>query len=127
MSLINKIGRRFLFMLVVGVWVFITLLPTLYLNQKQVDKSFTKTDFIARATCSFGLVPEPIADPQKMAFKSNPSNQVRKGNHCLIMKICLFCFRENLLILACGNIQDIRTISVKYVLGLDCISPRHIC
>ncbi|CAF0728530.1 unnamed protein product [Adineta ricciae] len=71
----NSPLRLFYVWMMQGVWVFITLLPTLYLNQKRVDKSLTKTDFIGWAIWLFGFGFEAIADRQKMAFKSNPSNQ----------------------------------------------------
>ncbi len=60
----------------VGVWVIMTLLPTLYLNQKQVDKPLTKTDFIGWGIWLFGFVFEVLADQQKMTFKNNPNNKV---------------------------------------------------
>jgi steroid 5-alpha reductase family enzyme len=53
-----------------------TLLPTLYLNQKQVDKPLTKTDFIGWGIWLFGFVFEVLADQQKMTFKNNPNNKV---------------------------------------------------
>lgn len=55
-----------------------TLLPTLYLNQKQNDKPLTKTDFIGWGIWLFGFVFETIADKQKMSFKSDPNNQVHR-------------------------------------------------
>jgi steroid 5-alpha reductase family enzyme len=53
-----------------------TLLPTLYLNQQQVDKPLTKTDFIGWGIWLFGFIFEVLADKQKMAFKNNSNNQV---------------------------------------------------
>jgi steroid 5-alpha reductase family enzyme len=53
-----------------------TLLPTLFLNEKQVDKPLTKTDFIGWGMWLFGFIFEVIADQQKLAFKNNPNNQV---------------------------------------------------
>jgi steroid 5-alpha reductase family enzyme len=59
-----------------GIWVIATLLPTLYLNQKQVDKPLTKTDFLGWGIWLFGFLFEVIADRQKMTFRSNPDNKV---------------------------------------------------
>lgn len=53
-----------------------TLLPTLYLNEKQVDKALTKTDFIGWGLWLFGFLFEVLADKQKLAFKNNLNNQV---------------------------------------------------
>jgi steroid 5-alpha reductase family enzyme len=56
--------------------VILTLLPTLYLNQKQVDKPLTNMDYIGWGTWLFGFAFEVLADGQKMAFKNNPNNKV---------------------------------------------------
>ncbi|UJR33438.1 hypothetical protein I4U23_020883 [Adineta vaga] len=58
-----------------GVWVIITLLPTLYLNEKRVDKALTKTDFIGWGIWLFGFLFEVIADRQKMTFKNDLNNK----------------------------------------------------
>ncbi len=60
----------------IGIWIIMTLLPTLFLNEKQVDKPLTKTDFVGWGMWLFGFIFEVIADQQKLAFKNNPNNQV---------------------------------------------------
>ncbi len=64
------------FLLSIGIWVIITLLPTLYLNQKLTDKPLTKTDFLGWSIWLFGFLFEVLADKQKMTFKNNPNNKV---------------------------------------------------
>ncbi len=56
--------------------MIITLLPTLYLNQKQVDKALTKTDFLGWGIWLFGFLFEVLADHQKLTFRNNPANKV---------------------------------------------------
>ncbi|CAF3903672.1 unnamed protein product [Rotaria sordida] len=57
------------------IWVIMTLLPTFYLNQKQIDKPLIKTDYIGWSIWLFGFIFEIIADKQKMSFKNNPNNK----------------------------------------------------
>ena len=53
-----------------------SLLPTLYLNTKKIDKPLTTTDYAGWGLWLFGFLFEVIADHQKLAFKSNAKNQV---------------------------------------------------
>ncbi|CAF0785349.1 unnamed protein product [Rotaria sp. Silwood1] len=73
----NSPSKLFVVWMMQGLWVILTLLPTLYLNQKQVDKPLTKTDYIGWGLWLFGFLFEVIADQQKMTFKNNSNN---KGN-----------------------------------------------
>lgn len=53
-----------------------SLLPTLYLNEKQIDRPLTKLDYAGWGMWAFGFIWESLADHQKMKFKSNPANEV---------------------------------------------------
>ena len=63
---------------VIGVWIIVTLLPSLYLNQRRIDKPLTKTDYIGWSIWLFGFIFEVIADKQKTAFKNDINNNVEK-------------------------------------------------
>ncbi|CAF1563058.1 unnamed protein product [Rotaria magnacalcarata] len=71
----NNPTRLLITWMIQGIWVLITLLPTLYLNQKQVDKPLTKTDYVGWILWLFGFIFETIADKQKMSFKNNLNNK----------------------------------------------------
>ncbi|CAM4872322.1 unnamed protein product [Rotaria socialis] len=71
----NNPTRLLITWMLQGIWVLITLLPTLYLNQKQVDKPLRKTDYIGWSLWLFGFIFETIADTQKMSFKNNLNNK----------------------------------------------------
>jgi hypothetical protein len=113
--------------LFIGIWVIMTLLPTLYLNTKQVDKKLTKTDFIGWGIWLFGFIFEVIADKQKMAFKNDSNNQVYLIIFILKEKFLCIHLRENLSTVVFGNILDIQIILVKCVHGLVFIYLHHIC
>ena len=71
---------------IIGIWVLITLLPTLYLNQKTIDKPLTKIDYVGWGLWLFGFLFESIADQQKMAFKNDLNNKVYEYVLILIME-----------------------------------------
>ncbi|CAF1159591.1 unnamed protein product, partial [Didymodactylos carnosus] len=58
-----------------GVWVLITLLPTIYVNRQRIDRKITTTDYLGWSIWLFGFLFEIIADGQKYAFKNNPANR----------------------------------------------------
>jgi len=59
-----------------GLWVFLTILPTLILNNKKEDKPLTKRDYIGWGLWAVGFILETVADYQKSSFRSNPDNAV---------------------------------------------------
>ena len=59
----------------IGLWVFITLLPTLILNSKQKDKQLGYRDYAGWGLWLAGMLIESIADFQKYTFRQNPANQ----------------------------------------------------
>ena len=61
---------------ILGAWVFITLLPTLTLNNKKEDRPICTRDYIGWVLWALGFFFEVVADHQKSVFKSNPDNAV---------------------------------------------------
>ena len=60
--------------LLLALWVFATLCPTLILNSKQKDQKLTPRDYIGWTVWGIGFVVEAIADFQKYSFRSDPNN-----------------------------------------------------
>ena len=63
--------------LCVGVWVFLTLLPTLMVNTKRRDEPLTPRDYTGWLLWTTGFLMESIADYQKSSFRADQNNQVR--------------------------------------------------
>eukprot|EP00211_Chloroparvula_japonica_P016798 CAMPEP_0119122280 /NCGR_PEP_ID=MMETSP1310-20130426/2584_1 /TAXON_ID=464262 /ORGANISM="Genus nov. species nov., Strain RCC2339" /LENGTH=275 /DNA_ID=CAMNT_0007111917 /DNA_START=61 /DNA_END=885 /DNA_ORIENTATION=+ len=83
----NRPARFFIFWMVQAAWILITALPVYLINAKRVpegqpgaelseklDSTFSGRDVIGWAIWVFGFLVETIADAQKSAFRSNPSN-----------------------------------------------------
>lgn len=66
-----------------GAWVFITLLPTLTLNNKKQDRPVSTRDYVGWGLWALGFFFEVLADYQKSAFKSNPDNAGKFIHHGL--------------------------------------------
>ena len=62
---------------IAGIWVLLTLLPTLILNSKKEDKPLTRRDYAGWTLWAIGFLFEVIADHQKSRFRANPNNTVR--------------------------------------------------
>ena len=58
-----------------GVWVWLTLLPTLIVNSKLTDKVLCTTDYIGWSVWLVGMIIECTADYQKYTFRNNPANK----------------------------------------------------
>ncbi|VDH93071.1 Hypothetical predicted protein [Mytilus galloprovincialis] len=58
-----------------GVWVLLTLLPTLLVNSKKEDQPLTKKDYIGWGLWVAGFILETVADYQKSSFRNNPDNE----------------------------------------------------
>ena len=69
--------RFLVFWLIQGLWVFVTLLPTLMLNESKRDRPLGAQDYIGWAIWAAGMVFEVTADLQKSAFRRDPANDVR--------------------------------------------------
>lgn len=59
-----------------GIWIFLTLLPTLILNTEEKDTPLCAQDFTGWVIWTLGFVLEAVADHQKWKFKSNVKNAV---------------------------------------------------
>jgi len=66
--------RFLVFWLIQGLWVFVTLLPTLMLNESKRDRPLGAQDYIGWAIWAAGMVFEVTADLQKSAFRRDPAN-----------------------------------------------------
>ena len=66
-----------------GIWVWLTLLPTLILNSKKHDKELTVRDYAGWGLWVTGMVLECVADYQKFIFRSNPANKDKWISHGL--------------------------------------------
>lgn len=64
-----------IFWTIQGLWVFVTLLPTLLLNESSRNKAITKQDYFGWTIWIVGFLFEVIADYQKSAFRSVPENK----------------------------------------------------
>lgn len=60
----------------VGMWVFLTLLPTLILNSEKKDTPLCKRDFLGWTMWALGFLLEASSDYQKSTFRANPDNAV---------------------------------------------------
>ena len=58
-----------------GLWVWLTLLPTLIVNSKLVDVELCGRDYVGWSLWSAGMVIECVADYQKFVFRGDPANK----------------------------------------------------
>ena len=66
----------FKFWTIQGLWVFITLLPTLLQNNERRAVPIGRRDYIGWTIWGVGFLIEVVADLQKSIFKANPVNDV---------------------------------------------------
>ena len=75
----NKVrGSPRLFLIywtVQGVWVWLTLLPTLILNTSTKDEKLTWRDYLGWSLWLVGFTLEVAADRQKSQFRADPANR----------------------------------------------------
>ncbi|CAK8683915.1 unnamed protein product [Clavelina lepadiformis] len=64
----------FIYWMIQGVWVYVTVLPTLLLNNKKNYSQLSLQDYLGIAVWLTGFLIEVVADWQKMAFRNNPDN-----------------------------------------------------
>jgi len=62
----------FMYWMVQGLWVFITLLPTLLVNRTKRNDKLNLLDYTGFIVWFVGFVFEVVADHQKLMFKLNP-------------------------------------------------------
>ena len=58
-----------------GLWVWVTLLPTLILNTSAKDEKLTWKDYLGWSLWFIGFVLEVEADRQKSQFRADPANK----------------------------------------------------
>ncbi|XP_064647603.1 uncharacterized protein LOC135500230 [Lineus longissimus] len=68
-------GKFFMFWTIQGVWIFVTLLPTLIMHSKKRDTPVGLRDYTGWSMWLIGFLIEVIADYQKSAFRNNPDNE----------------------------------------------------
>ena len=59
-----------------GVWVWVTLLPSLILNTERRDPALGSRDYLGWGLWVAGFLIEVVADMQKSIFRANPENDV---------------------------------------------------
>ncbi|KAK3085972.1 hypothetical protein FSP39_011459 [Pinctada imbricata] len=83
----NKVRDRpgvfFIYWTIQGLWVMLTIMPTLLLNDKKEDKPLGTRDYVGWGMWVVGFLMESIADYQKSAFRGNPDNQGKFIQHGL--------------------------------------------
>ncbi|XP_020640135.3 uncharacterized protein LOC110074375 isoform X1 [Pogona vitticeps] len=67
----------FLYWTMQGIWVFVTLLPTLILNLEKHEKPLGFWDYLGWSMWALGFITEAVADQQKWHYRSNPDNAGR--------------------------------------------------
>jgi len=70
----QKPARLFTFWTVQGLWCFITLLPTIMLNEQTRNPPLGPQDYIGWSMYVFGIVFEVTADVQKTVFRGKSEN-----------------------------------------------------
>lgn len=74
-NVVGSFSKFFMYWTIQGLWVWITLLPTMILNLKETDRELNSRDYLGFATFATGFLIEAIADYQKTRFRSNPLNK----------------------------------------------------
>jgi len=68
-------GKFFVFWSLQGVWVWLTLLPTLILNTERRNPALGTRDYLGYGLWLTGFLIEVTADMQKSIFKADPANE----------------------------------------------------
>ncbi len=71
----SKPMRFLVFWGIQGVWVFVTLFPTLLLNSLTRDPPIGARDYLGWSLWAVGMTFECLADFQKAMLRSNPANK----------------------------------------------------
>ncbi len=72
----DKPARFLVYWMLQGVWVLVTLAPTLMLNNSTRDPPLGARDYLGWSMWLVGMCFECLADFQKSMFKANPANKV---------------------------------------------------
>jgi len=68
-------AKFFVYWSVQGLWVFVTLLPTLALHSSALNPAFGMRDLLGFGIWGLGFALEVMADKQKSDFKADPANE----------------------------------------------------
>ncbi|XP_030051319.1 uncharacterized protein C594.04c [Microcaecilia unicolor] len=71
----EKPGTFFIFWTIQGVWVFLTLLPTMLLNLEKHNKPLGMRDYLGWSIWAVGFITEAVADQQKWRFQVDSDNR----------------------------------------------------
>merc|ERR1712113_493068 len=94
-------GTFLVFWSLQGVWVWVTLLPTLLLNTVKRDVPLGNKDYLGYGLWATGFLFEVVADMQKSIFRQ-------------ILTMMASSFQ-----LVCGQFQGIQITLEKFSFGLD--------
>ncbi|XP_077154172.1 uncharacterized protein LOC143817014 [Ranitomeya variabilis] len=67
-------GMFFVYWTVQGIWIFVTLLPSLMLNLETRNKPLGLKDYLGWTLWSLGFLIQAVSDQQKWNFKADPDN-----------------------------------------------------
>ena len=90
-----------------GVWVWVTLLPSLILNTERRDPALGARDYLGWGLWVAGFLIEVVADMQKSIFRANPENDVSSN---IIALICNMKGIYPAAIFVTGKIYLLRTM-----------------
>ena len=97
MQSISQSQLSFMFWCVQGVWVWVTLLPTLILNTERRDVGLGSRDYLGYGLWLVGFMFEVVADMQKSIFRANPENDVSRMKYQKIFDTKIFAGQVHLL------------------------------
>ena len=97
MQSISQSQLSFMFWCVQGVWVWVTLLPTLILNTERRDAALGSRDYLGYGLWLVGFMFEVVADMQKSIFRANPENDVSRMKYQIIFVTKIFAGQVHLL------------------------------
>ena len=114
-------GTFLVFWSLQGVWVWVTLLPTLLLNTVKRDVPLGNKDYLGYGLWATGFLFEVVADMQKSIFRANPDNDVSLDLSIVFKYFHSLLSRESSFQLVCGQFQGIQITLEKFCFGLDSI------
>ena len=91
-----------------GVWVWVTLLPSLILNTERRDPALGARDYLGWGLWVAGFLIEVVADMQKSIFRANPENDVSS--------VAVVCDMASVARLQC---QDSNRVNTRMIVHLN--------
>ncbi|XP_073525979.1 uncharacterized protein [Phyllobates terribilis] len=139
-------GMFFVYWTVQGIWIFVTLLPSLMLNLETRNKPLGLPDHLGWTLWALGFLIQAVSDQQKWSFKADPDNaspilspQTRNMLHAderaieVFSALCasscsiLSISRANLSKVVCGHTAVIQTTWGRSCSGAACFCLPHQC